>query len=411
MSVFQWVPHFSQYVSGPGQQWLGPFLRKGSVYVCYFLGALQPVTLGLLDHQKQLENTLINFQKKIQDREKEVQKLKEAVKTHKSSAQAAVEDSERIFTELVRSIEGRRSEVTQLIRDQEKAEVCRAEGLLKQLEQEIEDLKRRHAELKQLAQTDDHVNFLQSFRSLSSLPGSTEGVTVSTLLSFDDVKKSVSQLKEKLENFCKEETKNISDRVTCINIIPIHEHKPDHKDFIRYSRQLSLDVNTVNKNVQLSEGNKVATCSETVQTYPDHSDRFDELHEVLCRESVSERCYWEVEWSGTSGVGISVSYKSIKRQGKTNECEFGLNDQSWRLSFSSSSCSFWNNNKETKLFPASSSYKIGVYVDYKAGILCFYNVSGTMTLIHRVRTTFTQPLYPGFWLSKGSSVKLYHQTK
>ncbi|XP_050992939.1 tripartite motif-containing protein 16-like [Labeo rohita] len=357
------------------------------------------------EKQKQLENTLKKFQQKIQDREKEVLKLKEAVKTHKNSAQAAVEDSERIFTELIRSIEARRSEVTQMIRDQEKAEVSRAEGLLKELEQEIEDLKRRDAELQQLSQTDDHIHFLQSFQSLSTLPGSTEGVTVSSLLSFGNVRNSVSQLREKLEKFCKEETKKISDTVTSINIIPLYEHKPVHKDFIKYSCQLSLDVNTVNKNVQLSEGDRVATCSETVQPYPDHPDRFNELHEVLCRESVNGRCYWEVEWSGTAGVGISVSYKSIKRQGKTNECEFGLNDQSWRLSCSPSSFSFWHKSIETKLFPVSRSYKIGVYVDYKARILCFYSISGTMTLIHRVQTTFTQPLYPGFLLNKGSSVK------
>ena len=72
-----------------------------------------------------------------------------------------MEDSERIFTELIRSIERSRSEVTQLIRDQEKAEVSRAEGLLEQLQQEIDDLKRRYAELKQLSHTDNHIHFFQ----------------------------------------------------------------------------------------------------------------------------------------------------------------------------------------------------------------------------------------------------------
>ncbi|KAJ8278277.1 hypothetical protein GJAV_G00085850 [Gymnothorax javanicus] len=77
------------------------------------------------------------------------------------SAQAAVEDSERIFTELIRSIEKRCSEVKELIRDQEKAEVSRAEGLLERLEQEIAELRRRDAELEQLSHTEDHIHFLQ----------------------------------------------------------------------------------------------------------------------------------------------------------------------------------------------------------------------------------------------------------
>ncbi|XP_071205649.1 E3 ubiquitin/ISG15 ligase TRIM25-like [Salvelinus alpinus] len=77
------------------------------------------------------------------------------------SANAAVDDSESIFTELIRSMEERRSEVKELIRAQEKAEVSRAEGLLEQLEQEIVELKRRDAELEQLSHTEDHIHFLQ----------------------------------------------------------------------------------------------------------------------------------------------------------------------------------------------------------------------------------------------------------
>ncbi len=135
-----------------------------------------------------------------------------------------------------------------------------------------------------------------------------------------------------------------------------------------------------------------------LQPYPDHPDRFDVYPQVLCRESVSGRCYWEVGWSGhRSGVNISVSYKSISRNGSGYECFFGYNDQSWSLSCSPFSFSFWHNNKETKL-PGPSSCRIGVYVDHSAGTLSFYSVSDTMNLIHTVQTTFTQPLYPGFYV-------------
>ncbi|KAJ8376940.1 hypothetical protein SKAU_G00075200, partial [Synaphobranchus kaupii] len=103
--------------------------------------------------QKQLGATQSKFQQRIQEREKELQDLRQAVQSLKHSAQAAVEDSERIFTELIRSIKRRCSEVKELIRDQEKAEVSRAEGLLERLEQEIAELRRRDAELKQLSHT------------------------------------------------------------------------------------------------------------------------------------------------------------------------------------------------------------------------------------------------------------------
>ncbi|KAK9980001.1 hypothetical protein ABG768_013401 [Culter alburnus] len=360
------------------------------------------------EKQRQLEETQRKFQQRIQERRKELEDLREAVESHKRSAQAAVEDSERIFTELIRFIERSRSEVTQLIRDQEKTAVSRAEEQLEQLEQEIDDLRRRDAELEQLSLTDHHIRFLQSFQSLSVPPGSTDSssMTVSSRLSFDDVGKSVSKLREKLEHFCREEIEKISGRVRNINIISTPEPKT-HEEFLQYSRRLTLDPNTVNKNLVLSEENRVIKYTRKEQRYPDHPDRFDGYPQVLCRESVCGRCYWEVEWSGE--VRISVSYKSISRKGRGDKCGFGHNDQSWSLYCSEYSCLFWHNYKQTELPVVSSSCRIGVYVDHSAGTLSFYSVSDTMSLIHRVHTTFNQPLYPGF--RNYGSVKLCEVVK
>ncbi|XP_073689017.1 tripartite motif-containing protein 16-like protein, partial [Garra rufa] len=294
-----------------------------------------------------------------------------------------------------------RSELIRLIRDQEKRAVSRAEGRLERLEQEINDLRRRDTELEQLSHTQDHIQFLQSSQSLSAPPESTDrnDDLFSSLFSFDDLRESVHQLRDKLEDFCKEELKKISDRVTFTNIDP-----RTRKDFLQYSHQLTLDLNTVNKRLRLSENNRVITNTGTVQSYPDHPDRFDVWSQVLCRESVCGRCYWELEWSGDN-VEISVSYKSISRK-RGYECLFGRNDQSWSLICSSSSYSFIHNKIKTDLPVKPIIGRIGVFVDHRAGTLSFYSVSDTMSLIHTVHTTFTQTLYPGFWVGSGSSVKL-----
>ncbi|XP_051747698.1 tripartite motif-containing protein 16-like isoform X1 [Ctenopharyngodon idella] len=356
------------------------------------------------EKQHQLKETQRSFQQRIQQREKDLQQLREAVESHKRSAQTAVEDSARIFTELIPSIERSRSEATQRIRDQEKTAVSRAEGRLERLEQEINDLRRRDAELEQLSHAQDHIHFLQSFQSLSAPPESTDvnDDLFSSLSSFDGVRESVRQLRDKLEDFCKEELKKIFDRVSFPNIVP-----RTRNDFLQYSHQLTLDLNTVNKLLHLSERNRVITNTDTKQWYPQHPNRFDYYAQVLCRESVCDRrCYWAIEWSGD--VDISVSYKSISRKGRGDECVFGYNDQSWSLYCSPSRYSFYYNKIETKL-PVRSiiSSRIGVYVDHSAGTLSFYSVSGdTMSLIHTVQTTFTKPLYPGFGVYIGSSVKL-----
>ncbi|XP_016117692.1 tripartite motif-containing protein 16-like [Sinocyclocheilus grahami] len=239
--------------------------------------------------------------------------------------------------------------------------------------------------------------------STSELPESTDMKhnPFSSLFSFDGLREFVRQLRDKLEDYSKEEIRKISDRVTFTNIVP-----RTRNDFLQYSHQFTLDPNIVNKNLCLSESNREITYTDTEQPYPDHPDRFDDVSQVLCRESVCGRCYWEIEWSGDSAVLITVSYKSISRKGRSKECVFGCNDQSWSLFCTRSSCSFLHNNIGTDFPVESIISRIGVFVDHSAGTLSFYSVSDTMSLIHTVQTTFTQPLYPGFRVYYESSVKL-----
>ncbi|XP_047676338.1 E3 ubiquitin/ISG15 ligase TRIM25-like [Tachysurus fulvidraco] len=354
--------------------------------------------------QNELKEDQIKFQQRIQEKQKKVQELKQTLDIIKMRSQAAVDDSERIFTEMISFMEKKHSEVMQLIRAHEKAEVNRAGRLLNQLEQEIADLKRRITELEQLSHTHDDIHFLQSFPSLCVSPGCDVSLsfTVNQHPSFDGVRKSLSDLKKRVEQICEEEFNKIRPEAAAVQmVLPL---KPKNReDFLQYFCYLTLDPNTANPQLILSEKNRVVTWSETQQRYSDHPGRFDSYTQVLCKESVCGRCYWEVEWSGD--VFISVSYKEISRKGWGYECVFGYNSQSWSLCCSSSSVYFWHNNIMTELRGPSSS-RIGVYVDYSAGTLSFYSVSDTMRLLYRDHTTFTQPLYAGvsMW-SYNSSVR------
>ncbi|XP_072235577.1 stonustoxin subunit alpha-like [Leuresthes tenuis] len=174
----------------------------------------------------------------------------------------------------------------------------------------------------------------------------------------------------------------------------------------KYSCQLTIDTNTVNRNLELSDNSRKVTHVEEVQSYPDHPDRFDEwCPQLLCRNVLTGRCYWEVEWRG--GVYISVSYRGIGRRG--GDCVFGQNDQSWSLRCSDGGYSVCHNNRGTCIpSPSSVSNRAAVYVDRPAGTLSFYRVSSdTLIHLHTFNTTFTEePLHPGFtvwspvsWLS------------
>ncbi|XP_072531936.1 tripartite motif-containing protein 16-like isoform X1 [Salminus brasiliensis] len=379
-----------------------------------------PAAAERREKQNQLKEIQRTIQQRIQEKQKKLQEVEQTVNTLKCSAQAAVEDSERIFTELIRCIEKKLSELTELIRAQEKAELSGAEELLEKLQQEMADLKRRHTELEQLSHTEDHLHFLQvtltdlqrkllliklSFQSLCVSSGSEDSASIPVHKhpSFDGVRKSVSELKERLEEFCREEFRKIPPHAAAVQILS--SEPKAREDFLQYYCRLTLDPNTAFNHLRLSEKNRVVMWSK-VQSYSDHPERFNSWSQVLCKESVCGRCYWEVEWSrgGIGCVYISVSYKGISRKGWGNECGFGRNSQSWSLECSSS-LSFLHNNIQTELSAPPSS-RIGVYVDHSAGTLSFYSVSDTMTLLHTLHTTFTQPLYAGFWVGGGSTVRL-----
>lgn len=174
--------------------------------------------------------------------------------------------------------------------------------------------------------------------------------------------------------------------------------------------KLTLDTNTVHDNLQLSNMNKELTAVHTSANYPSHPDRFERRVQALCKEGLrgSPR-YWEVE-CGTKGswVNIAVSYKGIKRKGKQAPL-FGRCKSSWALRIYGDIYQFWHDNKWQKPHPDRSlDYtRIGIYLDHGAGILAFYNVSGNLSLITKVQTKFTEPVYAGFGLvGIGSHIRL-----
>ncbi|XP_042629479.1 NACHT, LRR and PYD domains-containing protein 3-like [Cyprinus carpio] len=176
----------------------------------------------------------------------------------------------------------------------------------------------------------------------------------------------------------------------------------------KYACNLTLDLNTVNTRLTLSEENRKVMLVTEKQPYPDHPERFDKYPQVLCRESLTGRCYWEAVWSGFA-VNISLTYKGIGRKEKSNDCRFGLNEKSWSLNCFDNSFNVCHNSNITYIsVPPYRSNRVGVYLDWSAGTLSFYSISDThkITCLHTFSSSFTEPLYAGFWVDHSSSVSL-----
>ncbi|XP_069544374.1 tripartite motif-containing protein 16-like [Brachyistius frenatus] len=326
----------------------------------------------------------------------DVKLLQQEVEAINQSADKTVEGSEKLFTELIRLLQKRSRDVKQEVRSQQEFEVSRIKELQEKLEQEIAELKRKDAELEQLSHTEDHNEFLHNYSSVSpvSEPTGSSSIHIRPITYFQDVTAAVSEVRDKLQQVLSEERTKILASVNEVDDLLSQPEPKTRAGFLRYSQEITLDPNTAHRQLLLSDGNRKATRMNQNQSYSDHPERFSQRCQVLSGESLTGRCYFEVEWRGR-GVYVAVAYKNINRKEGWKKMRFGHNDKSWALHCYQNRFLF-NNIKTPVSGPPSS--RVGVYLDHSAGTLSFYSVSETMTLLHRVQTRFTQPLHAGLCL-------------
>uniref|UniRef100_A0A8C4TI26 Tripartite motif-containing protein 16-like n=1 Tax=Erpetoichthys calabaricus TaxID=27687 RepID=A0A8C4TI26_ERPCA len=356
-------PHPSQNYSCPGDVQCDACTGENLEIFCKTDETCICMMCGVTEH-----NSHEKVELETEREEKQVRHSIHCVSSFKQiSVDKQVAEHEKTFTDLIHCIEETQWKLIERIREQEKREMEKANGAMERLEKEIKELKRRDAELKELSKTKDHVHFLQVHICVSSAQ-LLIGSCYLFMLSFAPSPVTHSQMSSLvfyslLSDFC----------------------------------SLTLDINTAHRDLRLSERNKKVTLERKKTKYPDHPDRFDCWWQVLCREALTgTRCYWEVECSGDN-MEIGVAYKRLGRKGDGSECGLGINDKSWSL-WCFNSKYFVCHNSQQIFINAPYSPRIGVYLDWPAGSLSFYSVSHTMTLLHRFNTSFTEPLYPGFWL-------------
>ncbi|XP_056277221.1 E3 ubiquitin/ISG15 ligase TRIM25-like [Pseudoliparis swirei] len=379
--------------------------------------------------QRKLGWSRINIHQRILNRKDYLKLLQQEVEAINVSADETVEHSEQIFTDLIRLIEKRRSELEQQVRSQQRTEVSRVKELQETLEQEITELRRNSAELKKISQTEDFNQFLHNYRSLSPLIESKDSssdftdsssdstdsssdsidsssINSRTLRYFEDVTDAASEVRDELQDVLRKKWTNVSLAVSKVDVFLPQSEPKTRAGFLKYSRKITLDPNTANTRLLLSDGYRKATCMRENQFYSCHPERFSDYNQVLSRESLTGRCYWEVE-KGLGGIHVVVAYKDHN----TVNVKFGESEKSFALGFFKQRYEFKHNKVVTTISAPHSSI-VGVYLDHRAGILSFYSVSETMTLIHRVQTTFTQPLYAGLGMCGpiGSTAELRELT-
>uniref|UniRef100_A0A3Q3ADH1 Si:dkey-46i9.6 n=1 Tax=Kryptolebias marmoratus TaxID=37003 RepID=A0A3Q3ADH1_KRYMA len=324
-----------------------------------------PVEREWTEKKAQLKKTEIDVQQMVQDRMKKVEEIKLSVELNKASAKREIEESMRVFSELVRSIQRTQAELVLVIEEKQRQTERWAEGLITELEQEISELKRSNLVLYHLLSYFS----LQNFPSFSATPSvkdwSETSVPTDTCVGL--IRRSVSKLE------------------TTLKI----------KKLQKYSVDITLDPDTANPWLQLSQDRHQVRHLGAWQDLPDHPDRFDTVVIVLGREGfTSGRHYWEVQVGDKDDWYLGVAKSSVNRKGRIS---VSTTQGYWALAMKKGQ-GYRVSTSPPLLLPLDPKPKrVGVYVDYEEGQVSFYDLKAH-THIYTFEEIFTEKILPFFYL-------------
>ncbi|XP_059929652.1 E3 ubiquitin-protein ligase TRIM39-like [Gadus macrocephalus] len=313
---------------------------------------------------------------KIQERKQKIKEIKDTVELSNKDADREIAQGGQVFTALIGCVEKGRDEFNQTVKEKLKSTVKRSEDLIKELEQEIEDLTNRSSEVKRLSHTEDHLSFLQTFRSLKDPPPTRDWTTVEVRPpSYEGtLRRSLDQLEETLNM----ETKKLRDDA-------------ELKRVQKYEVDVTLDPDTAHPQLILSEDGKQAHDGGLVKALPHNPKRFKEYICVLTRQSFSSgRFYFEVQVKYKTNWLLGVARESIDRKGRI---EWTPETGYWTLWFDKDGLVF-GDNTYVDLPLRAELQKVGVFVDYDEGLVSFYDVEARVHIYSATGCTFTEPLYP-----------------
>ncbi|XP_040894464.1 E3 ubiquitin-protein ligase TRIM39-like [Toxotes jaculatrix] len=336
-----------------------------------------PVTEEFEGKKAELKTTEDEIEHMIQKRQQKIQEIKQSVELSKKNADREIAAGVQVFTALKESVERSQDELIKTIKGKQRTTEEQAEGFIKELEEEITELKKRSSEVEQLSHSEDHLHLLQSFSSLNSAPPTKDWTEVSVRPpSYEGtVATAVNQLEKKL-----------SGQMKTLFVAEL-------KRVQQYTVDVKLDPDVVHsKPTQSNEKEKVN----------------DECRCVLSKQGfTSGRFYFEVRvrWRSTWTVGVA-------RQSNINKLTtLSPKTGYWTV------CSKWLGGYFACADPSvclslkAKPEKVGVFVDYEEGLVNFYDADAAALIYSFTGCSFTDTIYPFFSPCENDGVKIHTNDK
>ncbi|KAL6106234.1 trim39 [Pungitius sinensis] len=359
------------------------FCKADQMCVCMFCTVLDhknhdvvPLREEYEGKKAELGKTEAEVQQMIQKRRLKIQEIKHSVKLSEEQADREVLEGVLVFSALKESVERSQVELMDTIKEKQRKTQKEAEGFIKELEQEISELKKRSTEVEQLSRSEDHLHLLQSFRTLNTAPPTKDwtGVRVSPPSYEGTVVRAVNQLEKKLSKEMKK----------------LLEEKRVQQSAV----DVTLDPDTAHPYLILSDDGKQVKLGDVKKNLPDNPERFNFHVVVLGKQSFSSgRFYYEVQVKGKTDWWLGVVRESINRKGIISASPQNGYWTIWLRN--QNEYSAWAGSP-VRLSLKSRPEKVGVFVDYEEGLVSFYDFGATALICSFTGCCFTEKLYPLF---------------
>ncbi|XP_060782254.1 E3 ubiquitin-protein ligase TRIM39-like isoform X2 [Neoarius graeffei] len=377
------VENLEDYICLKHERPLELFCRDDQTCVCQFCTEGEhrthntvPIEEESEEKKTELGKTQVEVQQMIQERLKKIEEIRHSVELNKKNTEKEKADSVKVFSALMRCIERSQTELLMVMEEKQKAAEMQAEEFIKELEQEITELKRRNTELEQISHTEDHLHLLQIYPSLCSPPHTQDwtDVTINAHLSEETLRRALFQLQETLS----EEMQKVPE----INLKRIQQYAVD----------VTLDPDTAHPELILSDDGKQVKDGDSEQDLPDNPERFDRCVCVLGKEGFSSgRFYYEVQVRGKTEWDLGVARESINRKGKIR---VSPKDGYWSVCLRNETEYKACDCPHVSLSLKQAPQKVGVFVNYEEGLISFYDVDAKSHIYSFTGQNFTEKLYP-----------------
>ncbi|XP_070711565.1 E3 ubiquitin-protein ligase TRIM21-like [Pempheris klunzingeri] len=325
----------------------------------------------------ELGKTEAEIQQMIQKRRLKIEEIKRSADLSQEDADRVIAEGVQVFTSLKERVERGQAELINTIKEKQERAEKQAQAFIRELEQEISELMKRRTEVEQLSRSEDHLHLLQSVQTLNTnQPPATRDwteVSVPPPSYEGTVRRAVAQLEQDLSKEMKKLIKAELRRVQ------------------KFAVDVTLDPDTANPYLILSDDGKQVNDSDVRKNLPDNPERFSEYIIVLGEQSFSSgRFYFEVQVKGKTEWDLGVARESINRK---EDIILSPEDGYWTVCL--------RNGNEYKalgnrLSLRSQPQKVGVFVDYEDGLVSFYDVDAAALIYSFTSCSFTEKLFPFF---------------